>query len=290
MLMKTIQIGGVDTVFFGQEGDNYFTHVETHIENSHTFRNALTALPSGCVIVDIGANIGMTTALARRLTDAAAIYCIEPSPKAFACLEAMISANGFDNCHPIRTAVGAERGVAHLEETDTLALSALSRTGRGMPVDLRTLDDIAAEIGIERLDLLKIDVEGFELDVLRGGLATTRRHNPCVYLELNSLTLSVSGMISPRLLTDFILAEWGAFYALRNRTVFKADTEALAREVIFTNMTVRRSYEDITFGGSLPHDSIHFLPPPPPPPPPPPLYRRALRRLRVAGRVLLTGR
>jgi FkbM family methyltransferase len=290
MLTKTIPVGGVDTVLFGHDGDRYFANVETHIENSRSYRNALAALPRGCVIVDIGANIGAMAALARRLTDAAAIYCIEPSPRAFACLEAMIKANGFDNCHAIRTAVGAERGSAYLAEPDTLALSALSPTGQGVPVDVRTLDDIAMEIGIDRLDLLKIDVEGSELAVLKGGLATTRRHNPCVFLELNSIALSFSGMISPRSLTDFILAEWGAFYALRNGAVFTADSEGLARDVVFTNMTVRKSYEDITFGGSLPHASIHFMPPPPPPPPPPPLYRRALRRLRVAGRILVKGR
>ena len=227
------------------------------------------------MIVDIGANIGMTAALASRLTDAAAIYCIEPSPKAFACLEAMIRTNGFDNCHAIRTAVGAERGSAYLESSDTLALSALSPTGAGVPVDVRTLDDIAAEIGIERLDLLKIDVEGSELAALKGGLATTRTHNPLVYLELNCLTLSVSGMISPRSLTDFILAEWGAFYALRNRTVFKADSEGLAREIIYTNMTVRNPTKTSPLAARCPtisSISCHHRP------------RRRLRRRSTAGR------
>jgi FkbM family methyltransferase len=211
MLTKTIKIGVIDTTLFGYADDNYFTRVERHIAENHTYRNALNALPKGSVIVDIGANIGATTALAHRLANPAAIYCIEPSPRAFACLTAMIKANGFDNCHAIPAAIGAERGSALLDETSTLALSALSTDGQGVPVEVRTLDDIAAEIGLDRLDLLKIDVEGSELNALKGGLATTRRFDPCVYLEFNSLTLSVSGMISPRLLTDFILAEWGAF-------------------------------------------------------------------------------
>lgn len=126
------------------------------------------------VLFDVGAYDGSYARMARRvLGDAAVVHCFEPNPSSFARLE---SEAGVRFAH--ETALAARSGTSMLHEDPaspnmaTLAPDALSVAGRvvarQMAVNVTTLDEFCAERRIERIDLLKIDVEGAELAVLQG--------------------------------------------------------------------------------------------------------------------------
>jgi FkbM family methyltransferase len=285
MLSKIVQIGGRDTRVFGDATDAYFAGIEGHLAASAPLQRALAALPQGSVIVDIGANVGAMAAMAARLSKASAIYCIEPSPRAFACLEAMVEANGFDQCRCIPSAVGSSAGTTFLAEYDTIAYSHVSDEGTKVP--MQTLDGLVAELGLERIDLIKLDVEGYELEVLKGGHSAIRRLDPCVFMELNSYTLSVFGNVSPKALVDFILSEFGVIHARRDGTPFVVHDRDTTQRLILTNMTALGSVEDVTFGGRLPHEAIHTDPRPTPAPGRKAAERVSNNALRsLAGRLL----
>jgi FkbM family methyltransferase len=57
----------------------------------------------------------------------------------------------------------------------------------GIPVECMRLDDLTLNASINRVDAIKIDVEGMELDVLRSGAELIRTHKPTILLEINSL-------------------------------------------------------------------------------------------------------
>jgi FkbM family methyltransferase len=176
------------------------------------------ALPSGSVVVDVGANIGFfTVALAR--VAGARVYAVEPMPGNVARLRRNVDANGLGgSVTVVAHALGDEPGELWL-----LPESAASETGNAAPaapgvagavrVEVRRLDDVADESGIDRCDLLKIDVEGAELAVLRGGEAFVRRFRPSIYLELNGFWMERAGWTEEDLAA--LVKPWG--YELRPR-------------------------------------------------------------------------
>lgn len=125
-------------------------------------------LKTGKVFVDIGANIG-TYALwfAAQAAPDARIVALEPHPRTFEKLRFNIAANGAGNVLPLRLAVAGESGTLTLHNDGGgniggASLIGQNDAGRNDMVEAMPLGAIAADQGLERIDLLKIDVEGFE--------------------------------------------------------------------------------------------------------------------------------
>ncbi|MFP2908125.1 FkbM family methyltransferase [Pyxidicoccus sp. 3LFB2] len=126
----------------------------------------------GMVAFDVGANIGyLSLYLRSRIGLDGQLHCFEPEPENFAELDANLRRNNLDNCHAVQAAVGAEEG------TRTLA--------PGVTVPVITLDGFIAKHGVPRVDFVRIDVEGAELDVLTGMKAVlSRRDKPILYVQV----------------------------------------------------------------------------------------------------------
>jgi FkbM family methyltransferase len=157
-------------------------------------------LRPGNVVVDVGANIGYFTLLAARLVGSEGrIYAIEPSPGTHAALVRNIRLNELRNVTPVEAAAGAEVGEATLrdvvEGTNRGASSLRSDPERGwgvrkaveVTVPLNTLAAIVPVDEWPRLRLVKVDVEGFEADVLRGLVPILENgHRPSVLVEVHT--------------------------------------------------------------------------------------------------------
>jgi hypothetical protein len=74
-------------------------------------------------------------------------------------------------------------------------------------VPVVTLDEIALELGLNRCELVKADIEGGEFDFLRGGACFLRKQNPLLVLELNAAHMRRAGWTADDLRT--LLREWG---------------------------------------------------------------------------------
>jgi FkbM family methyltransferase len=136
-------------------------------------------LPSDIrTVIDVGANRGQFALVARQRWPAARLICFEPLPEPAAVLRRLLGEN--ERIEIVEAAVGAEPGAAtiHVSQSDdSSSLLAMtthqSATFPGtqevatMEVTTTSLDRHLAE-GIERPALLKLDVQGFELEVLRG--------------------------------------------------------------------------------------------------------------------------
>lgn len=155
-------------------------------------------LQPGMTFMDIGANFGTYTLIgAQAVGDEGRVIAIEPSPAIAALLLENVIMNGFaGRCRVLPCALGDCEGTATLHEFATrqgsntllpqiadIARAEYDETITARTVPLRTLDAIIAECAPDRIDLIKIDVEGFEEQVLEGGRQMLARHRPKLIME-----------------------------------------------------------------------------------------------------------
>lgn len=139
----------------------------------------------GTWVFDVGANIGLTSLeFARR---AEQVLAFEPNPPTADRLEHNLAANDFANVTIRRTAVGAEAGTITFHESAQATLSSATivppELVRSFEVPVTTLDSEWNAAGRPRVSALKIDVEGGELDVLRGASELLASERPAILLE-----------------------------------------------------------------------------------------------------------
>ncbi len=170
--------------------DNYEREV------AHVFKSLLKP---GMSVVDIGANIGYFTMLSAALVGPAGrVLAIEPNPRNVRLVEASRRANGFDNVRILQTAAGRDAGLLILNTSHS------NGTTSGLPAQVRQLLDAETVACVrldslidshEKIDFIKVDVEGAEYNALLGGLETIRCHRPVIVSEFSPTMMpGISGI------------------------------------------------------------------------------------------------
>lgn len=144
------------------------------------------------VVADVGANIGQTVERMRAAFAEPQIHSFEASPSTFVELERNVGS--LPAVHVVNGALGSTAGRMELIENTHSDMSSLLEPGEEamgevkgrVEIDVLTLDDYAAQHGIERLDILKSDTQGYDLEVIRGaeGLLA-RRAVGLIFMEIN---------------------------------------------------------------------------------------------------------
>lgn len=145
-------------------------------------------LRPGMTFIDVGANKGDFTLLAARLTEnSGTVISIEPEPENHSILQRSLELNDYSNVRVLQVALSDRDGTADLRIGSTSGSHTLSPEFNGLrtvTVPTRTLDRVVAEQRLGAVDMIKIDVQGLELAVLRGA-AETLRANPRMILLLD---------------------------------------------------------------------------------------------------------
>lgn len=157
--MSPAEANDFGALILEQEDDNYQTASIVH---------------PGDTVLDCGANVGVVV---RKVLDrgAARVVAIEPDPYGVTCLRRNFSpeiAAGKVIVYP--------KGVWNEESflmLDT-ASGGVINNSRGVRVPLTTIDHLVDELGLDRVDVIKMDIEGAEKPALQGASATLRRFKP----------------------------------------------------------------------------------------------------------------
>ncbi|CAB3760001.1 hypothetical protein GQ57_30555 [Burkholderia sp. MSh2] len=162
-------------------------------------RDIVNLLPPGCVVLDVGANIGVHTLEFARACEAKGgiVHAFEPQRILFQMLAGNVALNSYQNVHCHLAAVSSKLGQLSMPAIDYSVPSSFSgiELGQGrqnenigqLPkwdqsqetVPLITLDSL----DLPRVDFMKIDVEGMEIDVLEGARNLITKFRPPIYLE-----------------------------------------------------------------------------------------------------------
>ncbi|MFN3704670.1 MAG: FkbM family methyltransferase [Thermoflexales bacterium] len=157
------------------------------------------------VFLDIGAYIGQYTLLAAKYAPQGQVIACEPHPESFARLAAHLSRNHLKNAFALQRAVGGqrvERALLCLSDQISDSEITLQPSDESfIEVPMITLDEIVHEFGLQKVDLVKIDVEGMEGAVLRGAEETLSRFRPLLIIELDRSREEVWGDSPEAILT-----------------------------------------------------------------------------------------
>lgn len=143
--------------------------------------HAASVLRPGDLVIDIGAYIGTHTVFYGAICEARVI-AFEPNPKSRAILERNVALNRLEErvtIFPFGIGQHPSRATVVTPGTSNQGMASLSLDEAG-PVEVRRLDDVELPAPPR---VIKIDVEGMELEVLEGALETIRRHRPILYVE-----------------------------------------------------------------------------------------------------------
>jgi FkbM family methyltransferase len=143
-------------------------------------------IPKDAVVADIGANIGVfSIPMARRVGEKGRVLCFDAQPYACQLLQLNAQLNHLNNVQIFPCGLGARDEMREIEGLDytrdgNFGGACFLHKGTGLRASFKKFDDVFQET---RLDFLKIDVEGMEIDVLRGAHATLQRFRPALYME-----------------------------------------------------------------------------------------------------------
>ncbi|HUY03854.1 MAG TPA: FkbM family methyltransferase [Rhodocyclaceae bacterium] len=145
-------------------------------------------LVPGQTALDIGANLGVyALSMAEILGPAGAVWAYEPAPAVAALLRRSAAVNGYGGLRVIERAVCASVGTARFELAENAELSRIAAPGAGLEagieVETTTLDHSLEEWAWRSLDFVKIDAEGQEAKVVRGGRRLFTERSPLVMAE-----------------------------------------------------------------------------------------------------------
>jgi FkbM family methyltransferase len=183
---------------------------ERFVAERHLVRSVVGA---GMHAIDVGANIGYYMLLLRQAVGASgAVTCFEPEPDNLVELVRNVERNAFTNVRVFPCALGSRNDEITIARG--INASVLGRDTAGTPVSMRRLDDLVAG----RVDFIKIDVEGYEGQVLRGAENLIREQRPRLFVEVHPWLLA-SGDDTRSLLSR--IEELGGklrYFTLRSQT------------------------------------------------------------------------
>ncbi len=163
--------GGIE-LHHGEGDDPIFLFREIFRDRCYT-SEVFYVPKAGDTVLDLGANIGAFALFLELQARGIRVHCFEPSLKSCATLERNVEANGLEDLVTVYPyAVSNHRGTVALQQTGTSITRSLFReessAGDAEPVECIGLAEAIELSGAERVDLLKVDVEGAEIEVVEG--------------------------------------------------------------------------------------------------------------------------
>ncbi|QFI75627.1 FkbM family methyltransferase [Bradyrhizobium betae] len=145
-------------------------------------------VPEGSVVIDVGANVGFfSLRFASWVGPRGEVILLEPEDRNFEALQSLVVREGMiERSRLMKVAAAETSGKAMLKiNPQHPGDHKLSLDDTGVPIDTVRLDDLLSDKGRSRPSLIKIDVQGAELSVLRGAPDILRHARPALFVELD---------------------------------------------------------------------------------------------------------
>jgi FkbM family methyltransferase len=149
----------------------------------------------GFNVLDVGVNIGFCFLMLKKIVGRGNVAGFEPDPLNYTLCQHNLQLNDVTNGKVYNLALGADNGVATMEvrtpgNRGANRIQNNEHKSAVADIKIMKLDDFQKELQWSHYDLIKIDVEGYELKVLRGAESLLRKHHPILFIEVNDENLA----------------------------------------------------------------------------------------------------
>ena len=146
-------------------------------------------LPDNMVFIDIGGNIG--TFMCQFVDKCDQVFVFEPIPRLNSVIKRSVEHNKSNKVTVIEKAAGDRHSIVKMLDNNNSSIVDSGASGDVLDIPVTTLDD---ELGaIEKIDFIKIDVEGYEVSVLNGARKIIEKHRPAILVEVHPMYLEQYG-------------------------------------------------------------------------------------------------
>ena len=201
-------------------------------------------VPAGSLVIDVGANVGFfSLRFAKWVGDRGKVIAIEPEDRNHVRLvEAVARQGASGRVDALKAVAAATRGEMFLEINPAHpADHRVSRDGAGLPVSAVTLDQLSQDNPALRLALVKIDVQGAEMMVLKGAGRILKDPKPALFIELSEEGLGRFGSSVDEILQHLTGSGYAAFWLM------PAGPHVRALEADIHAMVGLHGYVDVLF-------------------------------------------
>ena len=179
--------------------------LRSHAWQTEVWDSLSSVLKPGGVLLDVGAHIGYFSLKgAARVGPSGRVVSFEPNPETLVELRSNVAASHVESIVTVAPVACSDREqqlTLYAARVWNTGASSLSKENAGTydesptpyAVRGRPIDDVVAELGLTRVDAIKIDVEGAEVSVLRGAMKTLTKYHPKVVLEVDERQLAGFG-------------------------------------------------------------------------------------------------
>ncbi len=196
------------------------------LDERYILTKLLKIIKPGDICWDVGANIGFYTCLLASLVeDSGAIVAFEPAARTCGYLNENISLNQFTNVTVVNKGLGDKQEQRSLYYSEaglaegTASLKYADGRATSERVTLDTIDNLISELPIP--DFIKIDVEGYQLEVLRGAEDCLKTHAPLLMAELRDVGETNRGIFGE--IEDYVADLGYQLYEIRKHSIRQCD-------------------------------------------------------------------
>ena len=252
--VTVIDLGGYTVCARASDGDFGRAIVATRDYEPHVRRFLKESLRPGQVVIDVGANVGCLSFQAAQLVgEQGRVIAVEPNPDNVQLLYAGILLNNWTQVQVVPCAAWDAPGIMSLKggASNTYLVPAAPLDEGHAYTQLVRLDEVLA--ATERVDLIKIDVEGHEPRAIRGAHGLIEKHRPILLTEFNPRCLRAVGGVSAIAYAEQLLSYYSR---LRVITAFGDDTEVRDARSLMAYWERRNA--ELAQNGVLPPDLLQF--------------------------------
>jgi FkbM family methyltransferase len=219
-------------------------------------RSLVKALRKKRVVIDIGSNIGYYVSLESKIVGKnGQVIAIEPDPVNFAYLLKNIRLNQLTNVITVNKAISDREGIVNIVRSNRSNWSRVLQNVQDVSskdiidvikVEATTIDTLIKQLGLERVDLIRMDVEGYEDYILNTSQSVLTKYLPDIFVEIHQFLIGKHRLM--RLLASFQAIGYNTrcviprnvdfAFLIRNTDVINKDIGEIINEIPFEVFTV----------------------------------------------------